>query len=227
LPAGIPKAANMTATAGPAGKWKIYVQDAFGRLTKVLEPDASNVASLETNYTYDFLDRLLTVTMTRTGVTQTRTFSYCGLTNKLTRATNPENGTVQYEYDAAQRLFRKTDAKGQKVEYTYDSYNRVTEINRYPAQASVPDACQKTKLYWDVNPLVGDFSANTWGRVAAAEWGGLTCSGGSCSRRCTATRRPGCGRRSGCARPRTRAFLSGCARPIWTGPGRTTMKAGC
>jgi YD repeat-containing protein len=44
----------------------------------VLEPNASNVASVETNYTYDYLDRLQTVAMTRGGVTQTRTFVSLG-----------------------------------------------------------------------------------------------------------------------------------------------------
>jgi RHS repeat-associated protein len=108
---------------------------------------------------------------------QTRTFAYFGLTNRLTQATNPENGSVGYEYDSAQRLWRKTDAKGQKVEYAYDSYNRVTQIKRYP-NGSVEDVCRRTSFYYDVNPFDAYFSANTWGRPVAAEWGGVACSGG-------------------------------------------------
>jgi YD repeat-containing protein len=164
----------------------------------VTEPGPTH-GNVDTAYAYDSLDRLTTVSMTRGAVTQTRTFAYFGWTRNLTQTSNPENGTVQYEYDGAQRMWRKTDAKRQKVVYAFDSYNRVTEINRYAAGAAVPDACQRTRLYYDVNPFVGGFSLNTWGRLAAAEWGGGGAPAEPGSRRCTATRRRGRPPGSGCA----------------------------
>ena len=154
---------NTTRITDAAGKWKKYTYDAFGNLTKVTEPDPTH-GNVDTLYTYDQLNRLTNVNMTRGAVTQTRTFAYYGQTSKLWQTTNPENGTVQYTYDSEQRLQRKTDAKGQKVEYTYDSYDRVVEINRYPAPGTAVDPCQRTKLYYDYNGVVQYFAENTWGR---------------------------------------------------------------
>ena len=42
-------------------------------------------------------------------------------------ATNPENGTVTYQYDGAHRVTPRIDAKGQKTQYTYDTYGRQTQ----------------------------------------------------------------------------------------------------
>jgi YD repeat-containing protein len=76
----------------PAGKWKQYFSDSFGNLVAVLEPDpAANPL-----------------------VTQTRTFPYDPATQRLVSATNPENGTVQYTYNADGTLATKTDAKQNK-----------------------------------------------------------------------------------------------------------------
>jgi YD repeat-containing protein len=63
--------------------------------------------------------------MPRAGVTQTRTFVWTG--SDLTSSTNPENGTVTYQYDGMHHVTQRTDAKGQKTQYTYDSYERLTE----------------------------------------------------------------------------------------------------
>ena len=40
------------------------------------------------------------------------------------------------------------------------------------------DPCQRLDLYYDTNPLKSGFSANIWGRLAAAQWGGTSCAGG-------------------------------------------------
>ncbi len=49
--------------------------------------------------------------MPRGGVTQTRTFVYDPVTWRLSSATNPETGTVNYLYNSDGSLFRKTDGE--------------------------------------------------------------------------------------------------------------------
>jgi YD repeat-containing protein len=50
-----------------------------------------------TSYAYNGLNQLVQVTMPTVSGTQVRTFEYSG--TDLAWATNPENGTVQYQYD--------------------------------------------------------------------------------------------------------------------------------
>src|SRR6266498_1636003 len=102
----------------PKLKWKVQRTNGLGQLTRVYEPNPAGGADLITDYAYDDLGHLNTVTMPRGGVTQTRTFVYTG--NDLTSATNPENGTVTYQYDGAHRVTSRTDAKGQQTQYSYD-----------------------------------------------------------------------------------------------------------
>ena len=54
---------------------------------------------LNTYYTYDLLNHVTQVSMPRSTGTQTRTFTYNN-TAYLQSATNPENGTVNYTYNA-------------------------------------------------------------------------------------------------------------------------------
>ncbi len=120
---------NQTTVTDPAGNWKTFTKDVLGNLTMVVEPDPSNQpgGTVTTSYTYDWMNHVSGVTMTRAGTTQTRSFVYndAGL---LTSATNPENGTVNYYYGGANTLWYKHDAKGQDTVYTYDGAMRVTEI---------------------------------------------------------------------------------------------------
>ena len=72
--------------------------------------------------------------------TQTRTFVYAPTTYStvtlpalwITSATNPENGTVSYTYNADGTLASKTDANGNTETYTYDAYQRLTCDSRPP-----------------------------------------------------------------------------------------------
>ena len=63
------------------------------------EPDPA-LGNVETNYTYNLRDQLTGVSMPRGATTQTRTFNYDLTTGRLSSATNPENGTVSYTYNA-------------------------------------------------------------------------------------------------------------------------------
>ena len=68
----------------------------------------------------------------------------------LLRATNPENGTVNYTCNN-NLLASKTDAKGQIFAYQYDTYNRLTSISLGGS------ALLRTFIY-DNNTLDGTFS---------------------------------------------------------------------
>ncbi len=164
---------NTTTVTDPAGEWKTFTKDVLGNLTTVVEPDPSNRpgGTLTTTYTYDWMNHVSGVTMTRAGTTQTRSFIYndAGL---LTSATNPENGTVNYYYRSDNTLWYKHDAKGQDTVYRYDGQNRLYMIQRYPqGQANSEDVCQRTTYAYGTNP-----SAYNYGRLVSAQ----TSPGGYC-----------------------------------------------
>ena len=96
---------NYVRVTDAAGKWKVQKTDGKGQLTQVFEPDPGGGADWVTYYTYDALGHLNSVRMPRGNVTQTRTFVYSG--TDLVSATNPENGTVTYQYDG-HRVTKRT-----------------------------------------------------------------------------------------------------------------------
>ena len=118
----------------------------MGRLTTVLEPDPNtNVPTAETGYTYDALSNLLQVDqlgassgantstcLSPTGTATSgsacdrqRAFSYDGL-SRLKYSTNPESGTIAYNYDNNSNVHTKTDARGITTTDSYDGLNRLT-----------------------------------------------------------------------------------------------------
>ncbi len=115
---------NLVTVTDQAGKARKSVSDALGRLKEVYE-DPSGLNYL-TSYAYDALDSLTTVTQ---GI-QTRSFGYDSL-KRLTTASNPESGAINYQYDNNGNLTQKTDARVPPVttSYIYDALNRVTNRN--------------------------------------------------------------------------------------------------
>lgn len=87
-----------------AGRQKLSVSDALGRLVQVFEaPDSANH---ETSYTYDALGNLKRVEQDQ----QARTFNYSSL-SRLTSAASPEGGAAEYRYDAGGNLILKIDPR--------------------------------------------------------------------------------------------------------------------
>ncbi|HEX6718014.1 MAG TPA: RHS repeat-associated core domain-containing protein [Pyrinomonadaceae bacterium] len=112
---------NSVTVTDQASKKRKSVTDALGRLTQVREaPDVPGFDFL-TTYQYDALDNLVTVTQG----SQTRSFTYNSL-KQLISASNPENGTVEYQYDDAGNLLVKKDAREVSTHFAYDAFNRVT-----------------------------------------------------------------------------------------------------
>ncbi len=128
---------------------------------------ASGVGSTYvTTYTYDILNHLTGVSMTRGATTQTRTFNYANGSTVgalLLSATNPENGTVSYTYNTDMTLATKTDAKGQVFSYSYDGYKRLTQV-------SVGAAVLRNYVY-DSNPDDSSYSGPyTAGRLTEIKY---------------------------------------------------------
>ena len=151
-------AGNTTTVTDPAGKWKKFTTDALGNLTQVTEPDPANPASATyvTTYAYNAFNQLTGVTMPRGNITQTRSFTWSG--SDLASATNPENGTVSYQYDSAHHVTQRTAAKGQVTTYEYDAYGRLTTTHHFPT-AGQEDLNQRVTYGYDSG-------TNGWGRLA-------------------------------------------------------------
>ena len=117
---------NATTVTDPSGNPRRSLTDALGRLVRVDEPDENRNLGPATSpyqattYVYDVLDNLKTITQGG----QTRTFVYDSL-SRLTAATNPESGTVSYQYDPSGNLLQKVDARGVTTTLSYDDLNRV------------------------------------------------------------------------------------------------------
>jgi RHS repeat-associated protein len=107
--------------------------DGLGRMTSVWE--APNGANYETDYSYDTLGDVLSVTQkggASSGSWRTRSFQYDSL-SRITSATNPESGTITYAYDADGNVISKTAPLPNQTgsltvtaTYTYDQLNRLT-----------------------------------------------------------------------------------------------------
>jgi RHS repeat-associated protein len=121
------------------------IHDAFGRLTRVMEPNGTtSMPSMETDYVYDPLDNLVSATQwggaSGAAGARTRSFSYDKL-SRLIQAYNPESGWTCYGtssgapsgsnctegYDGNGNLIYKTDARGIRITFIYDALNRLLQ----------------------------------------------------------------------------------------------------
>ncbi|MBZ5637412.1 MAG: RHS repeat-associated core domain-containing protein [Acidobacteriia bacterium] len=119
---------NQDPASGTAacGMTTTRVNDALGRLASVTSPASAATAT----YTYDELDHLVEVKLidpAHPTVMQLREFTFDPL-GQLRRATNPENGTVEYlSYDARGNLLQFRDARQSLFVNTYDAASRLTQ----------------------------------------------------------------------------------------------------
>lgn len=122
---------NCSTVTDEVGNSRTSCTDGLGRVTGVWEdPTSSNY---ETDYTYDALNNLLTVTQkgSNSANARVRTFQYDAL-SRLTSATNPESGNILYTYDVngnvATRVAPQPNQMVPTVQttttYTYDALNR-------------------------------------------------------------------------------------------------------
>ncbi|MBZ5550907.1 MAG: hypothetical protein LAO22_23620, partial [Acidobacteriia bacterium] len=123
---------NTTTVTDEAGKQRKTTADALGRLTQVLEPDATGALNWQTNYSYGALGNLLCVEQQGSALTATgcstvdyyggdwrvRRFYYNSLA-QLTTAKNPESNAIGYTYDNDGNVQTKTDANGSVTTFAY------------------------------------------------------------------------------------------------------------
>lgn len=119
---------RMSATVSSDAKTYSYTYDKVGNRTKVTSPNG-----LEAVYTYDNLNRLLSVTNRKTtGGAVVSSFTYTlGATGNRTKLIENTGRTIDYTYDALYRLLSETITDGGQttaISYTYDKVgNRLTK----------------------------------------------------------------------------------------------------
>jgi len=166
---------NTVIVTDQAGKQSKSVSDALGHLTQVIEDP--NGLNFLTNYSYDTLDNLTGVSQYDpvSQYTQTRTFVYDTL-KRLASVTNPENGTVSYQYDNSGNLVLKTDPRPLpnsqthvQTSYAYDALNRVTS-------RAYNDGTPAVNYFYDAQSLPstpsGYSRGYSTGRLVAVTYGG-------------------------------------------------------
>ncbi len=179
-----------------AGKQRLSNTNALGQLKDVWEirsadPATESVsfpnhpevtAGYRTTYSYDVLDSLTTVNQGA----QTRTFVYDSL-KRLTSATNPESGTIGYQYDNNGNLLVKTEARGVSAHYSYDALNRAVRrwynssslltstTHNSPALPASVGASDEANYVYDLQALPAGAPSFTRGpaigRLVAANYG--------------------------------------------------------
>ncbi len=182
---------NRVLVRDQAAKERLSQTNALGQLTDVWEirspdgateaisfPNHSEVtAGYRTKYAYDALDDLTTVTQQigTAGATQTRSFGYDPL-RRLTQASNPESGQINYTYDNASNLRTKTDARSITITINYDGLNR-------PTSKTYTDSTPTVTYYYDNQSLPSGAPSYTHGptsgRLVAVTYGGSTASEGN------------------------------------------------
>jgi RHS repeat-associated protein len=170
---GVPKIlsyrGNSVTITDPAGRWKKALHNGRGQLVKLITPNADGNSQLETQYSYNTLGNLTSVTMPRGTATQKRSFQY-DAGGRIVMAKHAESGPKTTSYNPDGTLASLTDAKGQKHIYRRDSYKRVSSLARFDAKNAL-EPNSSYSFYHDSNPFDPAFSQNTQGRLAAVQWG--------------------------------------------------------
>ena len=103
----------------------LYAYNALGERVNMMDSTG------ETEYTYDGLGRITSVTTYRDYIGEGDTVAYeYDEADNLASITYPDGTRVSYEYDKNDNLTKVTDREGLVTTYVYDALNRVTEIHR-------------------------------------------------------------------------------------------------
>ena len=116
-------AGNLIQVTDPLGRVSNQSYDPLNRVKQQLQPaPLAGAPRPVTNFTYDGLDQLATVSDPRTLAT---TYTTDGLGNR-TALSSPDTGLSGRTYDLAGNMLTYTDARGKLTSYTYDALNRMT-----------------------------------------------------------------------------------------------------
>jgi YD repeat-containing protein len=127
---------NATTVTDPAQHTKTYARDSLGELKSVAETVQSG-SVVNTYYSYDPLGDLICMSNSACPGTPLRSFAYDSL-GRLTKAVNPESGTVSYSYDSGSNLISRTDNRNYTTTYSYDPLNRLKSVT-YPSRLGPPN----------------------------------------------------------------------------------------
>src|SRR4030095_10890819 len=174
---------NRVLVTEQAGKQRLQETNALGQLTSIWEiraadgatetvtfPGTSVSAGYRTKYYYDALSNLTGVTQQvgTGGYAQSRSFAYDPLV-RLSSATNPESGTMVYQYDNNGNLTTRTDARSIATSISYDAINR-------PTLKTYSDSTPQVNYFYDNQTLPSGAPSFTRGasagRLVAATYGG-------------------------------------------------------
>lgn len=140
-------AGNRTQRKDGNGNITGFLYDSLNRLTRISYPDASKVEfsydvlsnrkTMQdktgiTNYAYDTLGRLVSVSGAQANDTITYEYDVVGNRAKMI---DQDHKTTLYSYDALNRLKNITDAQGKITTYNYDQVNNLSAVN-YPNSTS-------------------------------------------------------------------------------------------
>ena len=126
---------NLTTVTDETGNQRTSETDGLARLTYVWEAPNVTGYNFQTNYLYDSLNDLTSVTQNGNNSSNARIrgFVYDSLA-RLTSAANPESGTITYAYDLDSNLSSKvapepgqTGTAQTTTNYSYDALNRLTQ----------------------------------------------------------------------------------------------------
>ncbi|MBI4714053.1 DNRLRE domain-containing protein, partial [Candidatus Uhrbacteria bacterium] len=118
-----------TTVTDPSGKSKIFIKDAYDRLTTVIEQNGTD--DYTTNYEYNLQNNLIKLTDALGNI---RSFTYDSLSRRLTaqdlhNPTDTTFGIWTYTYDDAGNIVTSLSPNGVTVTYGYDALNRQTSEN--------------------------------------------------------------------------------------------------
>lgn len=162
------------------------ISDSLGRLVAVIEPNASNVPALETDYQYDVLGNLTQVDQWGgaygSNGDRQRFFSYDNL-SRLLMAWNPESGLTSYSYSVngspcagdTSLPCSKTDARGVTTNYSYDALNRLTSKYYTGDSSGTPTACYAYDTAGGFNSI--GLLSSEWTQKANPSAGANQCGG--------------------------------------------------
>jgi RHS repeat-associated protein len=134
-----------------------FKYDAAGRLTSWTDPDGT------VSYTYDGNGNVLTVTDANGTITR----EYDPL-NRITKYTDQQGNTLQYEYDQVGNLATLTYPDGKQVHYEYNSANQLTTVMDWAERETLytydpngrlistlrPNGTQMTRIYDEAGKLI-------------------------------------------------------------------------
>jgi len=179
---------NVVEVYDETGRHWEQTYDALNRLVQVMEPDASNQTTIETDYQYNALDALVRTDQYGGPKNSTsdhvRMFAYDGL-SRLIASSNPENAsaasppaltctgasgtwTTCYVYDGNGNISSKTDNRKIVTSYSYDHLNHLISKTYTNDPSNTPATCYQYGAPGSGAGNVIERLVNEWTQSAAS-----------------------------------------------------------